>query len=45
MTEKCSVCGGVIFQFLGQLGLLRWYRCRSCGADHYIPVEEFGKDV
>lgn len=28
--RHCGMCGGVLI-FLGQLGLIRHYRCRQCG--------------
>lgn len=29
---KCELCGGML-AFLGQLGLLRWFRCINCGME------------
>ena len=29
---KCQLCGGLL-AFLGQLGLLRWFRCINCGME------------
>ena len=29
---KCQLCGGLL-AFLGQLGLLLWFRCINCGMD------------
>lgn len=28
----CPACGGDVF-LLGELGSLRWFRCRACGMD------------
>ena len=35
----CSTCGGPLMP-LGDLGALRHYRCRSCGAEASAPVPE-----
>ncbi len=31
MELRCECCGGNSFTFLGSLGNLDWFRCRSCG--------------
>ena len=28
----CPACGGDVY-LLGELGSLRWFRCRACGLD------------
>ncbi len=33
---RCSLCPG-LGVLLGQLGQLRWFRCRACGMDFNRP--------
>jgi transcription elongation factor Elf1 len=33
----CPVCNSQVAVYLGQLGNLRWLRCRDCGQDYHQP--------
>lgn len=35
----CKVCNGVLV-FLGRLGNLDWFRCRDCGMEQSVEVED-----
>lgn len=35
----CPACGGENNGGMGALGKLFWIRCRHCGMDYNIPVE------
>lgn len=37
--KKCPMCKGPRM-FLGQLGLMRWFRCRNCGMDFSKRTKE-----
>ena len=32
MRYECKLCGGLL-ELLGQLGCLKWFRCRDCGME------------
>lgn len=36
----CSMCGCEEPVWLGSLGKLAWFRCRNCGWELSVPVEE-----
>jgi hypothetical protein len=39
---KCKLCGGLLM-LLGQLGLLKHYRCRNCGMGWTRTVKAKGR--
>jgi hypothetical protein len=40
----CYLCSGLL-TFLGSLGSLTWYRCRSCGAEVSLPHDDNSLDT
>lgn len=39
MTHQCPACGGDEAWEIGVLGILRWFRCRSCGMTSCEPAD------
>lgn len=37
---RCVFCEGNQFKYLGSLGLADWFRCRSCGEDQSVELDE-----
>lgn len=40
MYTTCSACGGNQFTHLGSLGPVDWFRCRACGFDQPMVMDE-----
>ena len=38
---RCKLCNGLL-QFLGNLGLMDWFRCRHCGMEWSIQSRDEG---
>jgi hypothetical protein len=39
---QCSMCGGPM-NYLGDMGRLKWFRCRNCGAEGSLDIGESNK--
>ncbi len=40
----CPHCGDTLPSLLGRLGYLIWLRCRACGSDYSVAVDDLSTD-